>query len=86
MRDYRCDGCDSDQQGERVVFTTEATDELGVDVTLTKRWTTCPSCAEDVFDRIGEPSPFSDEDARTIVQPGEEVAAPPAGGLKGLPG
>lgn len=81
MRAYHCEGCNSDRDGERVVFTTEATDERGVDVLLTKRWTTCPSCAEGVFERIGEPSPFSDEDARTIVQPGEEVAAASIGGV-----
>lgn len=81
MRTYHCDGCDQDRDGERVVFTTEATDDLGVDVTLTKRWTTCPGCADEVFERIGEPSPFSDEDHRTLVQPGEEASGATLGGF-----
>lgn len=81
MQGYHCDGCDEDKRGERVVFTTEATDDLGVDVTLTKRWTTCPTCADQVFERIGEPSPFQDVDHRTMVQPGEELAAPSVGGF-----
>lgn len=78
---FMCDGCEEDKQGERVVFSTEATDDTGIDVVLTKRWTVCPDCADEVFTRIGEPSPWSDEDAKTVVQPGEDVTSSPLGGF-----
>lgn len=78
---YTCDGCDDTKSGERVVFSTEATDETGIDVVLTKRWTVCPDCADDVFTKIGEPSPWSDEDAKTVVQPGEDPMSMPVGGF-----
>lgn len=77
---FVCDGCGQDKQGQRVVFSTEATDEHGVDVVLAKRWTTCRSCAEDVFDAINEPSPFSDEDFKTLVLPDEEATSQHMGG------
>ena len=47
---------------------------------VTKRWTVCPSCADDVFTRIDEPSPWSDEDFKTVVQPGEEPTSAHLGG------
>jgi hypothetical protein len=72
---YTCDGCEQQFEGARVVFSTEATDETGIDVVVTKRWTVCPGCADEVFTRIGEPSPWSDEDPRTVVQPGEDATA-----------
>lgn len=78
---FTCDGCDEDKAGERVVFSTEATDETGIDVVLTKRWTVCPDCADQVFTRIGEPSPWSDEDAKTVVQPGEDSTSAQVGGF-----
>ena len=45
MTTFTCDGCSTESNGARVVFTTEATDATGLDVTVTKRWTTCPGCA-----------------------------------------
>ncbi len=76
-----CDGCDRTIDGSRVVFTTEATDETGVDVTVAKRWVVCPSCAQSVFDAIDEPSPWSDEDFKTMVLPDEDSTAAQLGGL-----
>lgn len=77
---FVCDGCDQELEGPRVVFTTEATDARGIDVVVAKRWTTCQDCAEEVFDRIGEPSPFSDEDFKTIVLPDAEATSQHMGG------
>ena len=78
---YVCDGCETERNGARVVFSTEATDDSGIDVVVTKRWTVCPGCADDVFSAIGEPSPWSDEDFKTVVQPGEEPIGAQAGGF-----
>lgn len=80
---FVCDGCNEEHQGARVVFTTEATDESGVDVVVAKRWTACQQCADEVFDRIGEPSPWSDADFKTMVLPGEEPVGNQAGGYSG---
>lgn len=81
---YTCDRCETSRTGERVVFTTEATDERGVDVTVAKRWVTCPSCAEDVFARIGMPSPFSIDDGRIVAFPDDDdLVAAHAGGFAG---
>ena len=77
---YTCDGCNRDHAGPRVVFSSEATDETGIDVVVAKRWTVCPPCADDVFSRIDEPSPWSDEDFKTLVQPGEEPTGAQLGG------
>lgn len=77
---FICDGCNRELQGQRVVFSTEATDERGVDVILAKRWTTCRDCAEEVFDAIDEPSPFSDEDFKTLVLPDVEATSQHMGG------
>lgn len=78
---YVCDGCEEQREGARVVFSTEATDDRGIDVIVAKRWTVCPPCAEDVFTRIGEPSPWSDEDFKTLVQPGEDGTSAQRGGF-----
>ncbi len=78
---FECDGCGETLGGSRVVFSTEATDENGVDVEVTKRWVTCRDCADDLFQRIGEPSPWSDEDAKTLVMPDEEAASQHMGGF-----
>lgn len=80
---FTCDGCDRELTGGRVVFTTEATDERGVDVIVTKRWVVCPNCADTVFTRIGEPSPWSDEDFKTLVYPDDDDVAAPVGGFRG---
>ncbi len=72
--DYQCDGCGEQRDGRRVVFTTEATDESGIDVEVAKRWTVCPRCADEVFERIDEPSPWSDEDFKTLAMPGSQHA------------
>lgn len=82
---FTCDGCDRELQGPRVVFTTEATDERGIDVEVAKRWVTCRECADALFDRIDEPSPWSDEDAKTMVLPDEELASQHMGGYAGRP-
>ena len=82
---YTCDGCDEQHGGARVVFSSEATDETGIDVVVTKRWTVCPDCADDVFTRIGEPSPWSDQDFKTVVQPGEEPTGAHLGGYRSAP-
>jgi hypothetical protein len=80
---FTCDGCEQELSGQRVVFTTEATDARGIDVEVAKRWTTCRPCADELFDRIGEPSPWSDEDSRTMVLPDEEGMAAHMGGYLG---
>ncbi|MBS3940091.1 MAG: hypothetical protein KG028_03940 [Actinobacteria bacterium] len=71
---FVCDGCQQEHDGRRVVFSTEATDDHGVDVEVAKRWVTCPSCADDVFERIGMPSPWDDADGRTLTFPDEVYA------------
>lgn len=78
---YTCDGCDRELSGRRVVFTTEATDEHGVDVEVAKRWVTCPACGDDVFSRLGRTSPWNSGDGRTMVLPDDEdlVSAQPGG-------
>lgn len=81
MSTHDCDGCAEPIAGSRVVFTSEATDAIGIDVIVTKRWTVCPSCAQGVFDRIDEPSPWSDEDFKTMVMPDEDMSAMQLGGL-----
>lgn len=78
---YTCDGCEQEQGGARVVFSSEATDDTGIDVVVAKRWTVCPGCADQVFTRIGEPSPWSDEDFKTLVHPGDEAAGAHLGGF-----
>lgn len=69
---FTCDGCEQEHTGRRVVFTTEATDEHGVDVEVAKRWVTCPDCGEDVFTRLGRTSPWVSGDGRTLAQPGDD--------------
>lgn len=76
-----CDGCDELIDGPRVVFTSEATDATGVDVLVAKRWVVCPPCAAGVFTAIDEPSPWSDEDFKTMVMPDEESMSATHGGL-----
>lgn len=78
---YTCDGCGQDQEGRRVVFSTEATDDRGVDVVVTKRWVVCPSCGEDVFTRIGRPSPWAEGDDRTLAYPGDDALDALSGGF-----
>jgi hypothetical protein len=81
---FTCDRCDTTGSGRRVVFTTEATDERGVDVTVEKRWVTCPSCADEVFGRIGLPSPWASGDGRTVAFPDDDdLVAGYAGGFAG---
>lgn len=82
---FTCDGCERELEGQRVVFTTEATDERGIDVEVAKRWVTCRSCADALFDRIDEPSPWSDEDAKTLVLPDEELTSQHMGGYAARP-
>ncbi len=74
-----CDGCREPLDGPRVTITTEASDD-GVNVDVTKRWILCVDCGESVFDRIGEPSPFVDDDFKTMVLPDEEEQSQQAGG------
>jgi hypothetical protein len=81
---YTCDRCETTATGRRVAFVTEATDERGVDVTVQKRWVTCPSCADEVFGRIGMPSPFASGDGRTVAFPDDDdLVAAPLGGFAG---
>jgi hypothetical protein len=81
---YTCDRCETETTGRRVVFASEATDERGVDVTVAKRWVTCPACADDVFSRIGMPSPWSSGDGRTVANPeDDDLVAAHAGGFNG---
>ena len=84
MSTYTCDGCDRERSGERVVFTTEATDASGLDVAVTKRWTTCPTCADELVTRIGRKAPWDDGDATVMTLPDDDddVAAP-LGGVSG---
>lgn len=82
---FTCDRCHSQDDGRRVVFTTEATDQDGVDVTVAKRWVTCPSCADEVFGRLEMPSPFAAGDGRTVSFPDDDdLVAGYAGGFAGL--
>ncbi len=69
---YTCDGCDQELSGRRVVFTTEATDDHGIDVEVAKRWVTCPGCGDEVFARLGRTSPWVAGDGRTLAVPGDE--------------
>ena len=78
---FTCDSCERELDGPRVVFTSEATDASGIDVEVAKRWVTCRSCADALFERIDEPSPWSDEDAKTMVLPAEESASQHMGGV-----
>lgn len=73
---FVCDGCGREQDGRRVVFTTEATDESGLGVEVAKRWVTCPGCAATVFGRIGMRSPWDDADGRTLTYPDQVVDEP----------
>lgn len=82
---FHCDSCDEDHAGTRVVFTTEATDERGLDVEVAKRWVLCRPCADGIFDRIGEPSPWEDTDFKTLVLPDDEVVSQQAGGFVPMP-
>lgn len=75
-----CDRCERDIEGARVNITTEATDEAGVNVDVAKRWVLCRECADKLFDRIGEASPWVDDDFKTVVLPGEEAVSQQAGG------
>lgn len=75
-----CDSCDGTIDGARVTITTEASDERGVNVDVTKRWVLCRDCGEAVFDRIGEASPWVDDDFKTVVLPDEEIQSQQAGG------
>ena len=77
---FTCESCEDQHTGTRVVFTTEATDDRGRDVEVTKRWTLCRPCADDIFDRIGEPSPWEDVDAKTVVMPEDEPVGAQQGG------
>jgi hypothetical protein len=76
-----CDGCDRPLDGQRVSITTEATTEDGVNVEVTKRWLLCRSCAETVFDRIGEASPWVDDDFKTVILPDDQPVGQQAGGF-----
>ncbi len=78
---YDCDGCGTSGEGRRVVFSTEATDDHGVDVDVTKRWVTCPACADDVFARLSMPSPWQDGDGRTLAYPGDDRLGTYGGGF-----
>ena len=79
-----CDRCQRDDVSVRVVFTTEATDPSGIDVTVAKRWVTCPPCADAVFSTLSMPSPFSDADGCTVAFPDDEgLVAGQLGGFAG---
>jgi predicted RNA-binding Zn-ribbon protein involved in translation (DUF1610 family) len=78
---YECDGCGEVLQGQRVVFTTEATDERGADVAVMKRWVTCPDCGDEVVGRIGMASPWADGDGRTLTYPDDALIGAHAGGF-----
>ena len=83
MTTFTCDGCSTETSGERVVFTTEATDASGLDVTVTKRWTTCPGCADDLFTTIGRKAPWDDGDATVLSLPHEDHLGATLGGVTG---
>lgn len=75
-----CDRCEREIDGARVNITTEATDDAGVNVDVAKRWVLCRVCADTLFDRIGEASPWVDDDFKTVVFPNEEAVSQQAGG------
>lgn len=75
-----CDGCREDVAGPRVRITTEATDDNGVDVDVTKSWVLCRDCGEKLFDRVGEASPWIDDDFKTVVLPDDELTSHQMGG------
>jgi hypothetical protein len=77
---HECDGCEQQITGPRLTITTEASDERGVNVEVTKRWALCRPCSEGLFQRIGEPSPWVDDDFKTVVLPDEELTSQQAGG------
>lgn len=84
MSTYTCDGCGDEFDGERVVFTTEATDASGLDVAVTKRWTTCPTCADQLFETIGRKPPWDAGDATTMTLPDDaDQLGAPVGGVSG---
>jgi hypothetical protein len=84
MSTFICDGCEQNMRTERVVFTTEVTDASGIDVEVTKRWTTCMPCAENVFSTIGRKAPWDDWDATTMAMPDNELhMGVPLGGISG---
>lgn len=74
-----CDGCGEDIGGARVTVATEATDERGVHVEVTKRWVLCRPCGESLFTRVGEASPWVD-DFKTVVLPNEQLLTTQVGG------
>ena len=79
-----CDSCSEELVGARVQVTTEATDDRGTRVLVAKRWQLCRACAERVADKIGEPSPWADADAKTIVADDDDTMTMYAGGYQGL--
>ncbi len=80
MAAYRtCDGCGTHMDGARVVVATDATDERGISVEVTKRWVLCRPCGESLFARLGEASPWVD-DFKTVLLPDEQLATPPLAG------
>ncbi len=84
MSTYTCDGCGDEFDGERVVFTTEATDASGLDVTVTKRWTACPTCADQLFETIGRKPPWDAGDATVMTLPDDDdQLGAPLGGVSG---
>lgn len=83
MTTYTCDGCSEQLSGERVVFSTEATDAQGVDVTVSKRWVACRPCADQLFDTIGRTSPWDEGDATTMVLPDDQPMGASMGGFQG---
>jgi hypothetical protein len=76
-----CDRCQSVLDGARVTITTEASVDRGAEVDVTKRWVLCRPCGEAIFDRIGEASPWVDDDFKTVVLPDEEISSQQAGGF-----
>jgi hypothetical protein len=81
---YTCDRCQTETSGRRVVFTSEATDDRGVDVAVAKRWVTCPPCSDDIFGRIGMPSPWSSSDGLSVANPeDDDLISAYAGGFSG---
>lgn len=81
MANVTCDRCEEQIDGARVNITTEATDEAGVNVDVAKRWTLCRGCADTIFERIGEASPWVDDDFKTVVLPDDEAVSQQAGGF-----
>lgn len=81
MVNVTCDRCEERIEGARVNITTEATDDAGVNVDVAKQWVLCRDCADTLFDRIGEASPWVDDDFKTVVLPDEEAVSQQAGGF-----